>query len=97
MKSIKHLYNSHEHEDIYVVGSGPSLGVFPLEFLNQKITIGLNQTWKVYPNLNYSITLHPNHCFPEDLESKDFEKIKWVIRRLLKKVMYFLDINSIVD
>lgn len=55
---IAELYNKHEGQDIYIVGTGPSMRVFPLDFLQNKITIGLNQAWRYRP-LTYSITVHP--------------------------------------
>jgi hypothetical protein len=55
---IADLYNKHKGQDIYIVGTGPSMRVFPLEILDGKITLGLNQAWR-YRTLTYSITVHP--------------------------------------
>src|SRR5262245_41569176 len=64
MKWIGELYDAHSGRDIYVVGTGSSLRVFPLEFLADKITIGLNQAWKFLP-LTYCITSVPKFNIPE--------------------------------
>jgi hypothetical protein len=64
MPSIKELYGKHQGNDIYVVGTGTSLRVFPLDFLAGKITIGLNLAWQLVP-LRYSISMVPHLNFPE--------------------------------
>ena len=64
MRSIEELYGRHPGSDIYVVGTGASLRVFPLAFLENKITIGLNMAWKVAP-VQYSITIRPELNIPE--------------------------------
>lgn len=57
--NIGDLYGNHEGEDIYIVGTGPSMQVFPVEILKGKTCIGLNQAWKYDVKLEYSITVHP--------------------------------------
>lgn len=64
MRSVSELYNRHQGADIYVVGTGTSLRVFPLNFFEDKITIGLNQAWKVF-DTRYAITMMPKLNIPE--------------------------------
>ena len=52
------LKDKYKNQTIYIVGTGPSMQVFPIEFLKDKITIGLNQAYK-YCTLTYSLTIHP--------------------------------------
>lgn len=61
---IKEFFGKHKEETIYVVGTGPSMRVFPLEVFNDKITIGLNQAFKFFKP-TYSITVHP-YLIPYD-------------------------------
>lgn len=58
LKEITKLYGKHKDETIYIVGTGPSIRLFDSSFLNDKITIGLNQCWKLF-RTTYSITIHP--------------------------------------
>ena len=55
---IKALFHKHVGSDIYVVGTGPSARLFPIDFFNNKIAIGLNQAYRTF-NLTYTITVHP--------------------------------------
>lgn len=55
---LSDLQNKHEGKEIWIVGTGPSMLVFPTSLLKDKITIGLNQAWKYLPT-NYMITVHP--------------------------------------
>jgi hypothetical protein len=80
MKSVAELYNLHSGEDIYVVGTGTSLRVFPHSFLENKITIGLNMAWKTLP-VGYSITIHPNLAIPEFLKDElPHPEITWITK-----------------
>jgi hypothetical protein len=69
MRSISEFYGRHPGADIYVVGTGTSLRVFPLDFLADKITIGLNQAWKV-ASTKYAITIMPKLNIPEFMEGE---------------------------
>jgi hypothetical protein len=79
MKKISELYNTHKDSDIYIVGSGASLRVFPKDFLKNKITIGLNMAWRSL-DVMYSITIHPDLNIPQfiddDISGKD---ITWIV------------------
>lgn len=80
MKKIQELYGRHPGSDIYIVGTGTSLRVFPLEFLKDKITIGLNQSWKVV-DTTYAITMMPKLNIPEYIEGEPPRPgITWVTK-----------------
>lgn len=80
MKFVSELYNIHPGEDIYIIGTGPSLRVFPLSFLEGKITIGLNNAYKLVP-VRYSITVHPDLYVPEFLEGEaPHPEMSWIAK-----------------
>ncbi|MBL8842154.1 MAG: hypothetical protein JNL90_11580 [Planctomycetes bacterium] len=64
LRRVDELYGRHRGADLYVVGTGASMRVFPLEFLRDKVTIGLNQAWKLLPT-TYAITMRPELNVPE--------------------------------
>ena len=78
MKFVSELYNRYPGSDIYVVGTGASLRVFPLSFLEDKIVIGLNMAWKVVP-VKYSVTIHPNLNIPAFIPGEELHpEITWI-------------------
>ncbi|MBD2777349.1 hypothetical protein ICL16_36205 [Iningainema sp. BLCCT55] len=80
VKCVSQLYNVHPNSDIYVIGTGTSLRVFPISLLENKITIGLNMAWKTVP-VRYSITIHPELSIPEFLpDEKPKPEITWVTK-----------------
>lgn len=80
MKCVSELYNLHSGQDIYVIGTGASLRVFPTDFLEGKITIGLNMAWKNLP-IQYGITIHPDLNVPEFMPNeKPRPEITWITK-----------------
>lgn len=79
MNYVSQLYGAHKGADIYVVGTGTSLRVFPLSFLEDKITIGLNQAWQMLP-VKYGITIRPELNIPEFLTGESREEIVWITK-----------------
>lgn len=80
MKKIQELYGRHPGSDIYIVGTGTSLRVFPLDFLKDKITIGLNQSWKVV-DTTYAITMMPKLNIPEFISGEPRHAgITWITK-----------------
>jgi hypothetical protein len=69
MRKVQELYGRHPGADVYVVGTGASMRVFPLEYLGGKVTIGLNQAWKLL-DTTYAITMRPELNVPEFLEGE---------------------------
>lgn len=45
-------------QTVFIVGTGPSLRVTPLDFLKGRLVVGLNQAWK-YLQCDFTITIHP--------------------------------------
>lgn len=81
MRPVSDLYGTHEGADIYVVGSGTSMRVFPVSFLEDKVTIGLNSAWKSAP-VRYSITIGPHDHVPEFLDGQSpHPEITWITKR----------------
>jgi hypothetical protein len=79
-KCVSQLYNRYPHSDIYVIGTGASLRVFPHDLLADKITIGLNMAWKTLP-VKYSITIHPDLSIPEFLpDETPHPEITWITK-----------------
>lgn len=70
---LKDLYNKYKDKIIYIVGTGPSLRLFPVELLASKITIGLNETFKIV-NCTYNLTIHP------ELIPRDDYKTIWITK-----------------
>lgn len=58
MPNLIDLYKKHIGQDIYIIGTGPSFALFPKKWLDRKITIGLNQSYKLF-SPKYSLTIHP--------------------------------------
>ena len=55
MKNIEELKNIHKGEDIWVLGSGPSLNYINKNFFENKITIGVNRICKFF-DCNYIVS-----------------------------------------
>lgn len=66
--------------DVYIVGTGPSLRVFDLDFLADKFTIGLNQAWRHFEP-TVSITVHPELVLDYAREKGISETMRWIVKR----------------
>jgi hypothetical protein len=80
MRSVTELYDRYPGSDIYILGTGASVRVFPLSFLDDKITIGLNMAWKLYP-VKYAITIRPELNVPEFMGEGERPAIRWITKR----------------
>jgi hypothetical protein len=80
MRNLNELLNKHAGEDIYVVGTGASMRVFPTGFFEDKITIGLNLAWQLM-HVKYAITMVPHLNFPEFLGEDVPERTVWITKR----------------
>ncbi len=79
-KGVSELFGAHPGADIYVVGAGASLRVFPTSYLQDKITIGLNMAWRSAPT-KYGVTIHPDLNVPEFMEGEQpHPDITWVTK-----------------
>lgn len=80
MRPVTDLYGLHPGSDIYVVGSGTSVRVFPTSFLDGRITIGLNMAWRVAP-VRYGITIGPHLNIPEFIpDEAPRPEITWITK-----------------
>ena len=79
MPSISDLANCHPNSEIYIVGTGTSMRVFPLSYLKDKITIGLNQAWKIVP-VKYAITIRPELNIPEFMNEPGIDDLIWITK-----------------
>jgi hypothetical protein len=78
MKKVSELNGRHVGTDIYVVGTGPSIRVFPRSFFEGKILIGCNMAWKVAP-VQYCVTIHPDLNIPEFMPGEaPHPEITWI-------------------
>ncbi len=80
MKLVTELYNTHLGQDIYILGTGTSARVFPLGFLDNKITIGLNLAWQIRP-VTYCITMRPDLNIPEIINWPQKINTTWITKR----------------
>jgi len=46
---LRELKDVYLNQDIYIVGAGPSVNLFPLDFFKGKICLSLNDTYKMHP------------------------------------------------
>jgi hypothetical protein len=79
MANVTELYGRHPGADIYVIGTGTSMRVFPLDFLRDKITIGLNLAWQLLP-VRYAISMVPHLNFPEFLAKERPPHTAWITK-----------------
>lgn len=80
MRFVSELYSRHDGADVYIIGTGTSLRVFPLEVLEGKVTIGLNQAWKMVPT-TYAITMMPRLNIPEFIpDEAPRPSITWITK-----------------
>lgn len=54
-RPITDLRQRHPGYDIWVIGSGPSAGFIEPSFFDNKIAIGVNETWIRFPNVDYLV------------------------------------------
>lgn len=75
---VQELYGRHKGQPIWVVGTGPSMQMFPKQLLPDHITIGLNQAWRYGP-LTYSLTVHPEHVL--EWEKEKGHPTQWITKK----------------
>ena len=81
---IRELRDIYLNQDIYIVGSGPTANLFPLEFLQDKICLSLNDAYKMHPAITPIALM--NHQVYAHLEKREgspyhesFKNIKYPI------------------
>ena len=60
LRDLRDIYSGQE---IYIVGSGPTSNVFPMDFLADKICMSLNDSFKIHPNVApIALMHHQTYC-----------------------------------
>lgn len=110
LKDLRDIYSGQE---IYIVGSGPTSNIFPMEFLSNKICISLNDSYKIHPSI-YPIALMHHHIYAREGNTEDaqfhpnFSNIKYPVVKGTGKTrkeivdwdnpyFYFYDWNHNID
>ena len=82
---LSRLWGRHRDQDIYIVGTGPSMRLFPWEFFDNKLTIGLNQAYRHFTP-TYMLTMHPELIpFDKGIPTQWITKIKKTEEKITKK------------
>lgn len=55
---LRNLRDIYSGQEIYIVGSGPTTNVFPMDFLADKICMSLNDSFKIHPNVSPIALMH---------------------------------------
>jgi len=72
MENISNFKNIHKGEDIYVIGSGPSCDFVDVNFLQNKISVGTNQTYRKFET---SYLLRKEHLLIDDTLNNSKSKV----------------------
>ena len=60
---LRDLRDVYSGQEIYIVGSGPTTNIFPMDFLADKICMSLNDSFKIHPNIApVSLMHHQIYC-----------------------------------
>lgn len=55
---LRELRDVYLGQDIYIVGSGPSINLFPMDFLRDKVCLSMNDCYKVHPAITPIALMH---------------------------------------
>ena len=74
LRELKDIYLGR---DIYIVGAGPSVNLFPKEFLRDKICLSLNDTYKMHPDVKPVVIMNnPAYAHAGHIEAPFHEYFK---------------------
>lgn len=60
---LRDLRDVYSGQEIYIVGSGPTTNIFPMDFLSDKICMSLNDSFKIHPNIApVALMHHQTYC-----------------------------------
>lgn len=60
---LRDLRDVYSGQEIYIVGSGPTTNVFPMDYLSDKICMSLNDSFKIHPNVApIALMHHQTYC-----------------------------------
>lgn len=92
MENINKFKNIHKGEDIYVIGSGPSCDFIDPSFLENKISVGTNQTYRKF-DTNYIV--RKEHSLVQDTLKNSNSDI--IVARLNCGSGVPLDVNNNIN
>lgn len=69
---LRDLRDVYSGQEIYIVGSGPTTNVFPMDFLSDKICMSLNDSYKIHSNIT-PISLMHHQIYARKGNSSDAE------------------------
>lgn len=81
---LKDLRDVYLGQEIYIIGSGPTTNIFPMEFLADKICMSLNDSYKIHPNISPIALMH-HYLYSREGKTVDapyhpnFSKIKYPV------------------
>lgn len=83
---LRGLIDVYLNQDIYIVGAGPSVNVFPMDFLKDKICLSLNDTYKMHPAVKPVVIMNnPTYAHAGSREApyhEYFKNIKYPIVKM---------------
>lgn len=84
-KYISDLMVSRDYveEECYIIGKGPSLDLYDMERLNGKLTICINDSFKLVNNPNF--IFYHDAVFKDDFEESNLPKTQWILPVFLNK------------
>lgn len=110
---LRDLRDVYSGQEIYIVGSGPTANVFPMDFLADKICMSLNDSFKIHPAIApIALLHHQTYCregnTPDAALHANFSRIKYPVvkgtGKLREEVVdwenpyfYFFDWNHEID
>lgn len=110
---LRDLRDVYSGQEIYIVGSGPTSNVFPMDFLADKICMSLNDSYKIHPAISpIALMHHQTYCREGNTVEaplhKNFSGIKYPVVKGTGKhraedvdwdnpFFYFYDWNQNID
>lgn len=110
---LRQLRDIYAGQEFYIVGSGPSTNIFPMEYFRNKICIALNDSFKLHPEVTpIALMHHITYCREGNTDShplhRNFDGIKYPVvkgtgRNKTEKVdwdnpyFYFYDWSHKID
>lgn len=87
MKYLEDLRNKHKGEEIWVIGAGPSLDDYPIDFFEDKICLCVNMVCSVFIDIGDGIEKFKSRVF-YSVSSHD-EGPRWVVRHVPQQLKNF--------
>lgn len=72
LSNIAQFQNQYKNQDIYVIGSGPSCNYIDPSFFTNKISVGVNQTYRKY---NTTFIVRKEHFLVKETLNKSNSKV----------------------